>query len=332
MQAIGPEFLHQPLPGLPSLSLRRASEWFLAGLRIAIPSSVANFGWRPILALTPSDSGGRPSLIERSFLGDTRCGPADAETRDLPLAIALAAADVFEARVNLPAAARRDLEEAVSHRLDRLSPLPRELVQFAIGRSEEAGDGRIDAGIAIVRKETIDASLKSAIGKKVSLIGSSADERGRFAHVFFERQAPTEGGARLAARLAAGVGSILIFFAGADLHLRRRLVGLEAHEAALIGIAKAEKARFQFLEEPSAGSAPGASGAEALALLDAIGDKLPPKAWIEEISFEAGVATIRGFAPEGETWPADAAPALVPSDRPGVAMFSIGIDASLPDE
>lgn len=279
------------------------------------------------MALLSRDDADRRLLIERSLFGETRCAPADGDAQVLPLAIELALSEVFETRADLPAAASRNLREAVSHRLDLLSPLPRELVEFAIGRVKEARGDRIDVGVAIVRKETIEASLNSETGEKIHLIGYGADTRGRFAYVFYERRGPTEGGARLTARLAAGVVAILFLFAGADLHLRRRLGALEAHQAALIETAKMEKARFLFIEAPPALSPPGASGAEALAALAAIGDKLPPKAWIEEISLEPGGATIRGFAPDGETWPANATPALTPSDRPGVAMFSMRSDA-----
>lgn len=323
MPAIGPAFLHRPLPGLSALTLRHAWAWLLEGLRIAAPSRLKSFGRRPFLLLRRSD--GALSLLERSVLGEMRCVPVECERGDLAFAVAAAPQDVFVASVDLPAAARRDLEEAVSHRLDHLSPLPKDEIEFAVGPVHEAGRERLEVPVAIIRKETLAALRAGENGDRISLIGFAPDGSGRFAYRFHERERADTDELRRIARLGAAIGAVILLFAGIDAGLDKRIAAAKAHEAALIETAKAEKAQFRFLEEPLAAYAPGLNGAEAQAMLAAVLAKLPAKAWIEEIAFHQGVATIRGFAPGSEAWPEGAAPSLAASDRSGVDRFSLAV-------
>jgi hypothetical protein len=271
-------------------------------------------------------------LIERSLLGEMRCVPVDGEPGDLVTAIALAPEDVFVTSVNLPAAARRDLEEAVSHRLDLVSPLPKDGIELAVGPVREAGHERVEVSLAIIRKETVAALRGGEDGDRISLVGYAPDRSGRFSYVFHERERADTDDLRRALRLAAAIGAMILLFAGVDIQLGKRVARAEAHENALVAIAKSEKERFRFLDDPSPAYAPGVGGEQALAMLAAAGRGLPAKAWIEEIAFRGGVATIRGFAPEGEKWPEGAAPSLAASDRPGVNQFNLAVDASASDE
>lgn len=330
MSIAGPAFLHRPLPSLSRISMKGATDWLLEGLRVALPDAVVNAGWRPHLKLVSLTDRDKQQLVERSLFGNWRVAPATDEAPPLSLAIALAPEDVFETRVNLPAAARDDLGEAVSHRLDYLSPLPKHAIAFAIGPVRKAFGERIEVSVAIARKETVKNCLDLDDGVGVSLVGYRTDPCGRFEYVFFQEGRHDAGGRKPTVRFIAAIAAISLLILGADLHLRHRIAAYEAHQRALIETAKAERARFQSLDSVPAGLTPNATGNEAVASLALALQTLPSKVWVQEISIEDNAVSISGYVPDSADWPTQAAPTITASDRPGVQAFSLRLDVERP--
>ncbi|MFZ5616888.1 MAG: hypothetical protein ACOZAA_06165 [Pseudomonadota bacterium] len=326
MPPLGPAFLHRPLPGLSALSGRRAWDWFVEGLAIGAPARIREMGWRPVfrLASASSDSEERRS-IERSWLGATRLAVARGADASLR-AVELPSREVFETRVDLPAAAEASLPEAVSHRIDALSPLPVYEVVFALGRAERKGD-RLDVPIAIARKATIDRLKESPDGAGIGVIGAQIDETGRFRFTFYEDGERGVTARKALFRLAAVILGVLLLLFGVGLHLDRRLAAIEAHERALVATLRAEKDQARFLAQPPAPLTriTAAMIEKRLAALDAA---LPEGVWIEEISLSGDGAVAAGFARAKTLWTKGAAPALSASDRPGVERFSLSVPAA----
>lgn len=310
--------------------MKGAADWLLEGLRVVLPDAVVNAGWRPHLKLVSRNDPDAQQLVERSLFGNWRVAPATDEAPPLSLAIALAPEDVFETHLNIPAAARDDLDEAVTHRLDYLSPLPKHAIAFAIGHVRATLGERIEVSVAIARKETVQHCLSRDGGVSVSVVGYRTDPYGRFEYVFFREGRDSAGGRKPAVRFLAAIAAICLLILGADLHLRHRIAAYEAHQDALIETAKAERARFQSLDSVPAGLTPNATGIEALASLASALQTLPSKVWVEEISIEDNAVTISGHVPDSADWPAQAAPTITASDRPGVQAFSLRLDVKRP--
>lgn len=322
MVRIGPAFLHRPLPGLASLSLARVWEWFVEGLAIAAPKPLREAGWRPAFRLirrNPPADDAPPLMIERSLLGEARLAPQRVESEAaLPLAIDLAANNVFETRVDLPVAARGALREAIAHRLESLSPLPASDVTFAIGRVAPSRADRLDVQVAIIRKRTIGELLQSPEGPRIGLVGAGADERGSFRYVFHKSARAGANGGRALFRALAITVAVSICIVGASAQLDRRIEAITAHEAALIAALREEKDLARFLTEPPAPPPPMRSFDKIAEDLARLSTDLPDGVWLEEISITPEGAAARGYARQGLQWPNGIAATTTPSDRPGI--------------
>jgi hypothetical protein len=65
----------------------------------------------------------------------------------------------------------------------------------------------------------------------------------------------------------------------------------------------------------------GLSGPEVAAKIDAALTAMPPRVWVEEIALSKAELRIRGFAPDGASWPSTENLTITPTDRPGAVSF-----------
>lgn len=333
MSAIGPAFLHRPIPGLAVLSSAHVWDWFVSGLAIAAPSRLRDAGWRAVYQFVPADADARgavPQRIERSWLGTLRFAPEAVNAPAVPLAIELPARDVYETRVNLPIAARDALREAISHRLDVMSPLPASEVAFAVGPVEPSPPDRLDVAVALVRKAAITRLLDSSDGGRIGMIGAAPQASAAFDYVFYRR--PRTGAARQRALLKSisiivGVGLLIL---GSDIQLDRRLAAASAHEAALLNTLRAEKVTAGFLADMPQAATENMKAISIMVELNRMSSALPDGVWLEEVSMTKVGISANGYARRNAAWPQGGAPTLSPSDRPDIDRFALRLAAEAP--
>lgn len=332
MSQLGPAFLHQPLPSFSAISWHGFERWLIEGLSILAPRSLREAGWRPAMRLCRLSSDGsfkNESVIERSVLGALRITSKTAISDELPLAIELDQSSIFETSVNLPAAAKRNIQEAVEHRLDALSPLPPSEIIFAVGKHRSIADDRLDAPIAIVKKSTLQSAMDGANENGIALVGAKPDATGAFSYVFQDRK--NRGGRRgvVHPALALLAGAILLAI-GANQCVDRRIAAMDENAQRLRETIVAEKSQAAFLKDAPVEVQIGLTGAELTAALEGLHESLPETAWIETIELSRDSLAATGFAPEDSKWPDSASANFNATDRPGVQRFNlvIGREAS----
>jgi len=326
MPRIGPSFLHQPLPSLAAINWRGFERWFVEGLSILASKSLREFGWRPAMRLRRLSKDGKIDseiLIERSLLGEQRIATDPAPFERMPIALEVNSSAVFETSVNLPAAARSHLREAVEHRLEQLSPLPPVEIAFAVGKSKLIEEERIETPVAIVRKATIEAIIANDETNS-AIVGAAADANGRFAYVF-RAGISGERRSRVLRVALALIGATVVLAFGLGRHIDRRIEAEEIYAEQLRAAVIAEKAEAAFLEDAPTELELGFDGAEMEIVIANILTALPKQAWIETIEASPTGSTATGYAPIGAEWPEGAAPNRTATDRPGVESFTLAV-------
>lgn len=325
MPQLGPAFLHQPLPSLSATSLHGFKRWLIEGLSILAPKSLREFGWRPTMRLRRLLNDGNVEnecVIERSILGELRVLPNAVPGGHLPLAIEIDQSAIFETSVNLPAAAQRNIREAVEHRLDALSPLPPSEIIFAIGTLQSITDDRLDAPIAVVRKSTLQSAMDGANECDIALVGAKADASGAFSYVFHDGKSQGDRRGVIHPALAL-VASVFVLAFGADNFFDRRIAALDEYAQNLRETIIAEKAQAAFLKDAPADIQIGFTGAELTAALKNVNESLPETVWIETIELSQDKITATGFAPVNSNWPIGASANFNATDRPSVQRFNL---------
>ncbi|HXI86122.1 MAG TPA: hypothetical protein VNH64_01585, partial [Parvularculaceae bacterium] len=246
MPQLGPAFLHRPLPSLPAISLGEAWSWFVEGLFLLAPARLRRAGWRPDYQLveTGDDGSRHATLVERAWSGERRIA-ASPPDKTLPKVIALAPNQIFETRIALPALARGAVREAVRLRLDELSPVPPENVLFDIGPVRRLSPDRIEASVAIAKRQNI-AALAGEFGSAPA-IGASPRSDGSLRYMF-ESVRAHKGEWRMLAAISAPVIAAMLLIAGMAHHLDKKIASSEQYEALLLGELKAIKLKTAWIE------------------------------------------------------------------------------------
>ncbi|MEQ8176937.1 MAG: hypothetical protein RIC52_07065 [Amphiplicatus sp.] len=319
MPLLSLKFLHEPLPSLRNISFERALQWQLDGLARLAPRRLREMGWRSTARILSDEE---ECVRERSLLGVSRLVRNGEIVDALPVAAALDEASIFEANVELPAAAR-DLRQAIEFRLDEISPLPPEDVVFSIGETKQAGSGRTEASIAIARKRDVEAIIDRYRSATLAEIGARLKPDGDFTYRFYEAPRGSRAGRRTLLAAGAFVLGAAALLAGANAHLDRRIEASAAYESSLLAAIKEERARASTFTAGAVALTPGLDGQGISAAFDMLIRSMPESAFIEEARIDAAGVSATFHAPVDAPSPANAAPIESARDRPGYAVYSM---------
>lgn len=212
-------------------------------------------------------------------------------------------------RIDLPAAARENLDEVVQMEMDRMTPFKAEEVYFQTGRPEPGRTKEMIAlDLTVVPRSVADDAIKMAraVGIEPDTL-SLGPPAGDGANLLAIDGSPTPKAPRLLSRGFAIAATLLIAatIAVPFLQQSRRIAALEAEIAAAGGGAKADaQLRLAALGEGARriaalhGEAPF-----AIALLDEISRALPKGTWLTEIELDRQKLSLAGLS--------DNAPALI---------------------
>lgn len=321
--------LNKPLPRLDIDAIIAAFwRWERRGLSYLVPLSLRHWRYRPRARLVALDDA-EPLIVETSFFGLSRVRAASPADPPLPTRIALRSSDVFETRINLPAAAARRLGEAVALRLEELSPLPPSDVAVAVGPPQPAADGRIEATVALARKSAIEETRRALKIRDIASVGARPQVDGSLLYAF---SAPAKRSTQIGAHflsLAALVLSAAALAVAGMQHLDRRQQTLEAERLGLMKALKAHEVRMApFL---SGGAPPPTMAATAaLEKLRAALAALPRPSFVEEMRVSPQKVEIVYFAREGATPPPNATLIVRPGIRRGYQPYSLALDQGAP--
>lgn len=319
MSQLGPDFLHRPLPIPSSISFDAAARWIVSGLSFFAPTQVRRTLWRPIYVLERLGQDQSATLVEEAWSGERRISPVKPDT-EAPIAVALEPARIFETDVDLPAAAIGGIIDAVSLRLDSLSPISPTEIVFDVGAPQKASEGRIRVPIAIARKDDIRRVEQRFQDNNLHAIGATPDKNGSLRFVF--KRFPSGKGALNNLMLAtfACIAGVSILSSSVAARIDREIAADEAYQADLIATLRQHKASTGWLTNGEIERA-GISGDEMVKALDVLAKSLPKGGRLVKASFGDGAWTVEGFAPEKAAWPTHVSPQIMHSNRPGFQHF-----------
>lgn len=332
MPNLGPEFLHRPLPGLPSDFLAKAAAWFGEELRFWIPRSLAEWGWTlafTLVEINETDSDDKVTLVERSWLGARRASIASPQELVGPVKLCLPPEQVFLTEIDLPAAARATLKQTVSLRLEEISPIPPEEAAFDVVALEGDDTARVRAEIAITKKAYLTRAKQRFGATTLLAIGAEAQDNGRLRFIFEKperrQSASIDAGYYKAAAMTA---AILFLFFATDTRLNRALVAIDRHEQALIAELRDLKTNAALFADLPDQVAPSVAPAKIAALIRKGAEDLPKPAVIERVSMTSASLVIEGYAPSETIWPETAAVVLTGSEHPGFKRFQFELNGA----
>ena len=326
MRSFGPGWLHRPLPRITRRSAIEGVRWIKEGLSLLAPIGLRYSGLSPRLVLANAGAGGGiepAAAIEESWLGVRRLSDLTTACADLPIEVELSADDLYTTVIDLPAAASHDPAAAVLHRLDSLSPLPRDRVSFAVGRSRDVRAGRAYFPVAVARQSVIESILQSPHKGRISSIGALRDPSGRPEFEFYRSPLHWRGVRRALSPFVALALSVIVFTAGLFVNLGRRIQAMSAYEDQLLHALRAERAALALIADmPRRGAGIDVGG--LYEAVEALVASSPEKVWFEEIRLSGGEVRARGYAIEGAIWPPTVTPALRPAGRQEIVSFELG--------
>lgn len=319
MPQLGPAFLHRPLPALPSVSLEAAPRWLLGGLSYFVPAPLRRSLWRPLYQLVHLDDEVRSTAIEEAWSGERRESRAS-NASTLPLAVALPAARVFETSVDLPAAAINSLRDAISLRLETLSPIAPEEVVFGVGAPKKIGENRIRVPVAITRKTDLQEIEQRFGAERLHAIGAMPGIDGSLRHVFKRFR---DGADTLNKTILAGAAlfvALVVLLNGISIRLNREIAVLQTHEQSLLSALHHHKELTTWL--PSGDfERTGVSGEDLAHAMALLAEALPESARLTSAEFGDGAWSVTGYASDEASWPDQVSPTFTASDRPGFRRF-----------
>ncbi len=238
MPRLGPAFLHQPITGLALPDWRKALDWQLAGMRVWAPRRLREYRFRPketIIEFEGPTKKNTLGVVEKSLLGEQRLVREKQSDGDRPIAVMLQDSMIFETMIDLPAAARTTLTDAIAMRLDEMSPIPPEDASFAIGAQRKSNPGRLEVEVAITKKSSINAAVKTLAGKRVVKVGAATSPSGKIKYTFKTFGKPTNGTLQHWPIAVTALMAAFIFLTVAFNHRTSvRLAALETYETDLI--------------------------------------------------------------------------------------------------
>jgi hypothetical protein len=326
MPRLGPAFLHQPITGVSLPDWRKALDWQLAGMRIWAPRRLREYRFTPketIIEFDGSTNINTLGTVEKSLFGEQRLVGVRGSPNDLLATVTLQDSLIFETMIDLPAAARNTLMDAVAMRLDEISPIPPEDASFAIGALRKPNPGRLEVEVAITKKSSINAAVKVLAGKRITSVGAAADATGKFKYSFKTFGKPANGALQQWPIAAAVLVSVFIVLAAAFNHRTSvKIAALEVYETDLIREARRLRADADKRAALAAIAPTLTSLRDVLGAINEITADIPDGGIIYEVSYANDALLISGLTPIGRA-PEDERPTLrrTPSEYPGYEKF-----------
>jgi general secretion pathway protein L len=220
------------------------------------------------------------------------------DAEDLRLALCLDAVNVLRPRLNLPLAARDNLQQIGAFEMDRQTPFRAEQVRYDVRElSSPAPPGRFAAELVVVPRQTLDPVLAklAASGLQVDAVDVVSGEDRLGANLLPAELASRRKHPRQRLNLALGVAAILLLLLTLLQFLHNRQSALEQMRTEVEGM-RADAQQVATLRQQLQDNA-GAAGflaqrkertVSALAVLQDISQRLPTTAWLERLSIDNG--------------------------------------------
>jgi len=231
------------------------------------------------------------------------------DTEDLRMALCLNPADVLRPRLNLPLAARDNLQQIGAFEMDRQTPFRVEQVRYDVREVRvPAPPGRFAAELVVVPRHTLDPVLAklAASGLQVDAVDVSlgADRLG--ANLLPAELASRRTHPRQRLNLALGAAAIILLLLSLMQFLHNREAALEQMRSEVEGM-RADAQQVSALRQQLQDNA-GAAGflaerklhkVSALGVLQDISQRLPTTAWLERLSIDnSGQVGFQGQSPQ----------------------------------
>jgi hypothetical protein len=307
-------------------------QWLRDGLAIALPKSITQSGWRTKTLQVSTDPTGEKSFctVEQSRFGVRRATRVNADDGSLPIEATLPPDLIFTSKVTLPPAAAKSLATTIGLRLGDISPIPPKDAAFAVCEKTRTVNNRIEADVAIARKETLLGLHNSAGGDRIISIGAKPDEQGKYKFVFEKPKRKTQFGGHLVIDAALIAAVVLMLFAAIDANIKNRLQNLERYEASILTELRAvrgQAALFDDIEPTGPERLRGVQLASAFQDLQSALALLPDGVLLDSLNYQPDVINLSGFAPSPLKETLRFKPhTIMPANRPGFDKFAVRIE------
>jgi len=231
------------------------------------------------------------------------------DAEDLRMALCLEPNHVLRPRLNLPLAARDNLQQIGAFEMDRQTPFRVEQVRYDVREVRApAPPGRFAAELVVVSRQTLDPLLAklAASGLQVDAVDVSfgADRLG--ANLLPTELASRRKHPRQRLNLALGVAAIVLLLLSLMQYLHNREAALEQMRSEVEAM-RADAQQVSGLRQQLQDNA-GAAGflaerkkrtVSALGVLQDISQRLPTTAWLERLSIDnTGQVGFQGQSPQ----------------------------------
>ena len=231
------------------------------------------------------------------------------DREDLRIALCLNAHEVLRPRLNLPVAARDNLQQIGAFEMDRQTPFRVDQVRYDVRELRaNAPAGRFAAELVVVPRTTLDPLLSrlAASGLQVDAVDVANGNDRLCVNLLPADQVPRRQHPRQRLNLALGAAAIVLLVLSLLQFLHNREAALEQMRSEVEGM-RAEAQQVASLRQQLQDNA-GAAGflaqrkartVSALAVLQDISQRLPTTAWLERLSIDnSGQVGFQGQSPQ----------------------------------
>lgn len=231
------------------------------------------------------------------------------DREDLRIALCLDAHDVLRPRLNLPVAARDNLQQIGAFEMDRQTPFRVDQVRYDVRELRAAAPaGRFAVELVVVPRTTLDPLLArlASSGLQVDAVDVANGNDRLCVNLLPADQVLRRQHPRQRLNLALGVAAIVLLVLSLLQFLHNREAALEQMRSEVDGM-RAEAQQVASLRQQLQDNA-GAAGflaqrkartVSALAVLQDISQRLPTTAWLERLSIDnSGQVGFQGQSPQ----------------------------------
>lgn len=231
------------------------------------------------------------------------------DREDLRIALCLDAAGVLRPRLNLPLAARDNLQQIGAFEMDRQTPFRVDQVRYGVRELRATAPvGRFAAELVVVPRATLDPLLArlNASGLQVDAVDVANGNDRLGVNLLPAELVPRRQHPRQRLNLALGIAAIVLLLFSLVQFLHNREGALEQMRSDVEGM-RTEAQQVASLRQQLQDNA-GAAGflaqrkahtVSALAVLQDISQRLPTNAWLERLSIDnSGQVGFQGQSPQ----------------------------------
>jgi len=231
------------------------------------------------------------------------------DREDLRIALCLDAGDVLRPRLNLPLAARDNLQQIGAFEMDRQTPFRAEQVRYDVRELRAVAPvGRFAAELVAVPRTTLDPLLArlASSGLQVDTVDVATGHDRLGVNLLPSELTPRRQHPRQRINIALGVAAIVLLVLSLLQFLHNREAALEQMRSEVEGM-RADAQQVATLRQQLQDNA-GAAGflaqrkartVSALAVMQDISKRLPTSAWLERLSIDnSGQVGFQGQSPQ----------------------------------